>query len=220
VSAVITDPPYGVDAEAWDGKVPYHLLGKFLWVTDGPVLWFGAAPAIAEAYANFNPKPDRQIIWAPSFTLSHVVANGLAYRYHPLYAWRLPKRHDGPSWDVLSTPTECGNWWRHACTKPLRLMEEVCGIAPPGGVVLDPFAGSGTTLLAARNRGRHFLGFESNSQHCEVIRGRLSMPPTQLQFIGDSSAPAPLGGKCNPMIVSMPSARRGVLRGNVPNPKR
>ena len=192
VSAVITDPPYGVDAEAWDGKVPYHLLGKFLQVTGGPVLWFGAAPAIAEAYATFDPKPERLLIWAPSFTLSHVVANGLAYRYHPLYAWRLPKRHEGPSWDVLTTPTECGNWWRHRCTKPLRLMEEVCGIAPPGGVVLDPFAGSGTTLLAARNRGRHFLGFESDPQHCEVIRDRLLCRPLKCSFIGDQSASAPL----------------------------
>lgn len=173
--ALISDPPYGLDAESWDGKVPYHLLAKFLQVTDGPILWFGAAPAISEAYRSFDPEPDRMLIWAPSFTMSHLMANGLQFRYHPIYAWRLPASHDGPVWDVLNTRTECGgSWWWHPCTKPLALMQELCGIAPPGAVILDPFAGSGSTLVAARNRGQHFLGFEINAEYCAVIAHRLA----------------------------------------------
>ena len=117
--------------------------------------------------------PERELIWAPRFTLSHVAANGMAYRFHPLYAWRLPKKHDGPVWDVLDTPTETGNWWRHPCTKPVALMEQLCKIAPEGGVILDPFAGSGTTLLAARLTGRHFLGFEKDPSYCDIVRCRL-----------------------------------------------
>jgi DNA modification methylase len=171
--AVVTDPPYGVGAEAWDGKVPYHLLSRFLEVTDGPVLWFGAAPAIGAAHASFDPLPERMLIWAPSFTNSHSMSNGLQYRWHAIYSWRLPPKHDGPTWDLLTTPTESGNWWTHTCTKPLALMEQLCRFVPEGGVVLDPFAGSGSTLVAARNCGQHFLGFEKDPAHCDVAVKRL-----------------------------------------------
>src|SRR5439155_11864086 len=174
VDMVICDGPYGVGAAAWDRRVPYHLLDPFLRIATGPVLWFAAAPAIVEACAAFNPKPSRILIWAPSFTLSHVVANGLAYRFHALYTWRLPRKHRGPKWDVLTTRTEVGNWWRHKCTKPLALMKDLCGFAPDSRVVLDSFAGTGTTLLAANLSGRHFLGFEVNPHNCEVIRHRMN----------------------------------------------
>jgi len=45
---------------------------------------------------------------------------------------------------------------------------------PPGGVVLDPFMGSGTTAVAARRCGRRFTGFELNPDYCELIRQRLA----------------------------------------------
>ena len=44
---------------------------------------------------------------------------------------------------------------------------------PPDGVVLDMFMGSGTTAVAAHRLKRHFIGFEINSDYCEVIRQRL-----------------------------------------------
>ena len=52
-----------------------------------------------------------------------------------------------------------GRW--HPAQKPLGLMEMlVCVSTPPGGLVLDPFAGAATTLLAAANCGRGFVGCE------------------------------------------------------------
>ena len=173
VGAVVTDPPYGVNANAWDARVPYELLGEFHRVALGPIVWFGAAPKIVEAAREFDPPPDRILIWAPAFTLSHVVSNGMAYRYQPIHAWRLPKQHDGPTWDVLDTNTEMGNWWKHSCTKPLALMKELCELAPDRSIVLDPFAGIGTTLVAARASGRHFLGFEVNLANVAICEARL-----------------------------------------------
>jgi DNA modification methylase len=40
--------------------------------------------------------------------------------------------------------------------------------------VLDPFAGSGTTLLAARDLNRNYIGIEMNSDYCEIIKQKLN----------------------------------------------
>ena len=58
--------------------------------------------------------------------------------------------------------------------KPLALMEWlVTLITPPGGTVLDPFAGSGTTLQAARNKNFNAIGIEREPDYCELIAQRL-----------------------------------------------
>lgn len=46
-------------------------------------------------------------------------------------------------------------------------------ITPPGGLVLDPFAGSGSTGVAAVRLGFKFIGIERESEYCEIARKRL-----------------------------------------------
>ena len=54
-------------------------------------------------------------------------------------------------------------------------------VTPPGGVVLDPFAGSGTTGLAALAEGRHPILIEKEPEYVRIIRHRLA-DPVQLTF--------------------------------------
>src|SRR5690606_1645222 len=62
----------------------------------------------------------------------------------------------------------------HITVKPLKLMRYLCRlITPPGGTVLDPFAGSGTTLLAAVQEGFNVIGIEREPEYCEIIRRRM-----------------------------------------------
>jgi site-specific DNA-methyltransferase (adenine-specific) len=64
---------------------------------------------------------------------------------------------------------------QHATAKPLALMQRILEIVPPGGLVVDPFAGSGTTLLAARTMGRDFLGCEMSPEYHKIAQKRLNM---------------------------------------------
>jgi site-specific DNA-methyltransferase (adenine-specific) len=69
----------------------------------------------------------------------------------------------------------------HIAGKPSALMAEVARICPPGGTILDPFAGSGSTGLAALGLGMKFIGFESDPVHFATASRRLraaAAPPT------------------------------------------
>ena len=63
----------------------------------------------------------------------------------------------------------------HPTVKPLKLMEYLCKLTktPTGGIVLDPFSGSGTTGLACLRTNRKFIGFELSEEYCEIANKRL-----------------------------------------------
>lgn len=63
----------------------------------------------------------------------------------------------------------------HPTVKPLVLMRWLVRlVTPPGGVVLDPFAGSGTTLLAALQENVQALGIEAEEEYCTIAAARIS----------------------------------------------
>jgi site-specific DNA-methyltransferase (adenine-specific) len=62
----------------------------------------------------------------------------------------------------------------HPTQKPLSLMRHLVKIlSPPGGRVLDPFCGSGTTLVASLLEGRSAVGFDLSEDYCSIARKRI-----------------------------------------------
>jgi len=63
----------------------------------------------------------------------------------------------------------------HPTQKPLEIVERmVLASCPPGGRVLDPFMGSGTTAVACARHQREFVGYEINESYCAIARERVS----------------------------------------------
>lgn len=79
----------------------------------------------------------------------------------------------------------------HPTEKPTDLIAQLIRVAcPPGGIVLDPFGGSGTTAVAALHEGRRCLIVEKDAGYCDIIRRRVA----EAQGVGAGSFLAPSAG--------------------------
>lgn len=168
--AVITDPPYGL-ADKWQGGT---------WFTRGvynnAVTWDTHAPQDAvNAILAFNVPT---IIWGGNhFTLP--TSRGWL-------VWdktnAVPTMADVElAWTNIDKPAKrfahaCNGWARqHPTEKPIALIRWCYShIANTDGIVCDPFAGSGTTLIVAKETNRRAIGIEIDERYCEIAARRLS----------------------------------------------
>ena len=83
----------------------------------------------------------------------------------------------------------------HPCVKPTALMQYLCRlITPPGGLVLDPFMGSGSTGKGAVLEGFRFVGIEQDAEYIEIARPRIEWAfqqahPTTGEFVTKAGKP-------------------------------
>ena len=187
---LVTDPPYGVK---WvSGISNYSRHGRTNYTTepisgddstaarDAVLATWGDRPAVL--FGSWRaPRPCRtthRLIWHKRGMNPGPVNAAFMSQDEEIYilgdgAWR---KSSPPLRSVLATTesrslavTETG----HPTPKPVGLMETLIDRCPPG-VIADPFAGSGSTLVAARNLGRKAIGVELEERYCEIIARRLA----------------------------------------------
>ena len=116
---------------------------------------FGDSGSAARFFATFQPSENdmKRLMYCPKASDREI----LAAESHPLF---------GESFDAVKNT--------HPTVKPLALMQWLIRlVTPPGGILLEPFAGSGTTLLAAKAEGRRAVGIEISEEYCEIAANRL-----------------------------------------------
>lgn len=97
--------------------------------------------------------------------------SGGASRFFPVFKYQAK----APKKERPVFVREDGTKITHPTVKPVALMEWlVTLITPEGGTTLDPFAGTGTTLQAARNKGFNSIGVEQDDDYIQLIEARLS----------------------------------------------
>lgn len=148
----------------------YHLLpdgGSFLSFID-----WRQWPNLIGALETCNFRIQQMIVWDKG---AMGLGNGFRGQHElVVHASKgVPVVHDKSCGNVLQSPRVAPV--DHPSPKPVglvaRMVEVVCA---PGGTVLDPFMGSGTTLLAAADTGRRAIGIESDEAYCEIAAKRLA----------------------------------------------
>jgi len=89
-------------------------------------------------------------------------------------------KYAGSASNVIQCSLAADEGGLHPTQKPVKLLQALIELTTKEGqLVLDPFCGSGSTLLAARNTGRRYLGFEISPKYIKIARSRLgaAAPP-------------------------------------------
>lgn len=110
---------------------------------------------------------------------SHEASTGSAARFFMACEFT-PADYAPIVYYAKAAPSE-RNGSTHPTMKPLSLMRYLCKlITPPGGTILDPFGGSGTTGIAAIKEGFHYILIEQQEEYCEIARKRVAAVPARL----------------------------------------
>jgi DNA modification methylase len=190
-SVILTDPPYGIDYQSRRrDKSKRHSkvendMNPFIWwlwdgfriITDtGALLCFWRWDVqeifrIAIATAGFDVRSE--IVWDRQLHGMGDLAGSVAPCHDKVwFATKGDFKFEGarPT-SVLSVPRLSGDQLVHPNEKPLRLLMDLLRSIP--GSVLDPFMGSGTTFVAAKNFNRRAIGIEIEERCCEIAARRL-----------------------------------------------
>ena len=185
---LVTDPPYGSDGGVGYGRrqgANGRAVGQTFRIAndssgearDAALSAWGARPVLCFGAPRLPEPPggwDHRLVW----DRREPGMNGGPWRYtHESIFVRGEGwvRVNAASFSIIAVPAGNGSPEKgdHVHVKPIALMQRLVAAAPPG-VIADPFAGSGSTLVAAKQLGRRAIGVELEERYCEIAAKRLA----------------------------------------------
>lgn len=173
--ALVTDPPYGVGYRSGWREIGVEIEGDTSTeARDDAIATWGLRWAIVfGTWKVARPSNVREVlIWAKSGPGMGDLESPFGCSHEEIYLIGGPfVKADPRSGTVLHYERIVGK--THPTPKPIDLMRRLVRIIPPEAVIVDPFAGSGSTLVAAKLEGRRAIGFEIEERYCKVAAERL-----------------------------------------------
>lgn len=209
VDLVLTDPPYGFGLYRTD-IAPTIAFWQSL-VERYPVAAFGYPEALCEMAIGLGKAPNEWVTWAPGNKHCRSGDQGLPHDTECIGIWgpiahalevkrprakhafgikRAIQRGRDPLWakerDVwtdASPGIKLNSHLRlHPNEKPVSVLRKLIQlISEPGQTILDPFLGSGTTLVAAKQLSRRAIGIEIEERYCAIAANRLAQTVMNLE---------------------------------------
>ena len=202
VDLVLTDPPYFLPIQSYVGTrgngYQKRMLGDLSVLKGYFELVFSDFEKVLNkdgTYYIFCDAKSYPIFWQVMFPLcknvrlliwdKQISYNGYTWRHqHELIAWgeldetqRIPTG-DG---DIMKCRGVLQKDRNHPAEKPTEVMAKLVN-KHPAGIVLDPFMGSGSVLVAAKDLNRHCIGIEIEEKYCEIAAKRCSQSVMELNI--------------------------------------
>lgn len=177
IDLCLTDPPYGVGEEYASYTDTQENLKSLIDCVMSQILRVSHRVLLTSGVSNLflYPKP----VWILAWVIPAGVGRSpwgfgswqpiLAYGSDPYLANGMGSRPD------ILIHTESAEKLGHPCTKPIVFWQKILlrGSVKETDVILDPFCGSGTTLVAAKRQGRKAIGIEMDRRYCGIAVRRL-----------------------------------------------
>lgn len=204
---IVTDPPYniGYDYDEYKDNLSETEYYKMLVGVIGENM-----PAVILHYPEYLHKLSIYLGEAPQRIISWVYNSNTARQHRDIAFYRIkpnlknvpgeyknlndrriieriergknPKCYDWIYNEMIKRQTKEKNKIDHPCVIPLKLMDKIIKMLPSDKIIIDPFAGSGTTLIAAKKNNRHFIGFEISKKYFELANRRLNEETAQTEL--------------------------------------
>ena len=189
--AVVTDPPYGIGEHGGGFR---GRKGQNIRVLPNKG-WDKARPA-GSIFQEILAQSDDQIIWGGNY-FADLLPPSKGWLY-----WQKLMGGDFADGELAWTSrdkalrefTKCpkGRGAVHPTQKPVALMEWCLGFLPKAQTILDPFAGSGTTLVACQRLGRNGTGIELDPDYFDIACRRVDEATRQVDLFIEPPKPTPL----------------------------
>ena len=199
VDAVVADPPFGIGFKYESHDDSPNGYGKWIWniaeicekkcKPGSPVFIWQATPNL-RYFTEWFPRDYRLFIAAKNWVQMRKTV--MQYSYDPVVVWWT----DGEAWSDKSLTRDyhvantspsshkgLNDVKGHPCPRPLEQVRHIVEQwVRPGGIVLDPFMGSGTTGVACVQTGRNFIGIEIEPKYFDVAEKRITEAQLQMRM--------------------------------------
>lgn len=195
--AVVTDPPYGIGRDGQKESIKRNGDGGVWRIHHAEKGWDKEAPP-ASAFDVMRQISTDQIIWGGNYFCDRLpVSRGWLVWFKAQTGLTMSDAE--LAWTSLDSvlrhlTLHRGSMWRdgsqHPTQKPVALMEWCLGFLPESQTILDPFCGSGTTLVACERMGKQGTGIERDPDYFDIACRRVEETTRQPDlFVATPEAP-------------------------------